>query len=174
MTDHRQMLLDRYRPVTLGAVTRPDTRPAAREPDYESEPPRSKWLIVALIAGILLLIASGIGAYVFTRPDSDPLARTDPAGAAVCRNLRSWINGDVKDKDGKPLDSLMASMLAAQQAEHSTTAGIRATVSDLMDDPAVGLLKAYGGPSEFRIANLPQLHAACVAAGESMPAYVEP
>jgi hypothetical protein len=129
-----------------------------------------------VIAGILLLIASGIGAYVFTRPDSDPLARTDPAGAAVCRNLRNWIKGDVKDEAGKkPLDSLMASMLAAQQAEHSTTAGIReAAGSNVMEGDAGALVKSLGGPAELRFANLPKLRDACVSAGEAMPAYAEP
>jgi hypothetical protein len=43
-----------------------------------------------------------------------------------------------------------------------------------MDDPVIAQVKAYGGPASLRFADLPALHAACVAAGEKMPAYVEP
>lgn len=135
---------------------------------------RSRRGLVVLLATLAVIVAAGaVWAYARTHP-SDPLARTDPAGAKTCQNLRSWLDGDVKDdQTGKPADELLVAMSLARQAKYATTAGIRASAgTNIMDDPAAGPVKAAGGPAEFRVADLAQLRAACVTAGESMPAYV--
>ena len=99
----------------------------------------------------------------------------DPAGAQACHQLAGWINGDLKDPDtGKPLKKGIAATVLAQDAIKSTTPAVKAAAgTDLMDDPVIAQVKAYGGPASLRFADLPALHAACVAAGEKMPAYVE-
>jgi hypothetical protein len=136
--------------------------------------PRSRKWLIGTAATVLLLVLGAVAAYLVTRR-SDPLA-SDPAGAQACHQLAAWINGDLKDPDtGKPLTKFLAGDVLAQDAIASTTPAIKAAAgADLTDDPAISLLKAYGGPGTLRIADLPALHAACVAAGEKMPAYAEP
>jgi hypothetical protein len=138
-----------------------------------SRPRSRKWLIIAA-AVALLLVLGAVAAYLGTRR-SDPLA-SDPAGAQACHQLADWINGDLKDSDtGKPLTKIVAADALAQYAIISATPAIKAAAGkDLMNDPDISLLKAYGGPETLYLANLPALHAACVGAGERMPAYAEP
>lgn len=131
------------------------------------------WILVAV--GAALLIAVGVGAY-FLRGDSDPLAKTDPIGAQSCKALRDWINGDVKDpKTGQPYDQILMAVSLGSHAKNAKTPAIRAAAGqNVMDGDAGELLQSYGGPADFRAANLPQMHDACVGAGVKMPAYATP
>jgi len=143
---------------------------AATVPTTPTGRPRA--LPILVVVAILLSVAGVVGVYLLIHR-GDRLAKTDPVGARACRDFRTWIEEDRKAGHPSPPDvQLLGAMKLAEEAKGATTPGIRAAAGgNVMDDPAAAPVVANGGPSEFRAANLAQLHAACVAAGESMPAY---
>lgn len=146
----------------------PQTAPAT--PDAH----RGRW-IAAGVLFVVLAVAAGVYLALRPTPKPDPLEH-DFAGMTACHQLADWIRGDLKDPDtGKPLDKVVASLALSDYAVESSTPAIKAAAGeDFMDTPEGGYLKAYGGPSSFRAADLYSLHSACQAAGETMPSYAEP
>jgi hypothetical protein len=133
-----------------------------------------RWRLWVGLGVAVAAVIGGTVAELSTHRTPGPLA-ADPAGASACANLAQWIKGDLDDPaTGKPYNGVLVSEVLAGYAKDATTPGIKATASELMTGDVGNLLKANGGPSSLQLANLPKLHAACVAAGVHMPAYAEP
>jgi hypothetical protein len=126
-------------------------------------------LLVLCAAGALLLPK-------LLRSDLDRLAERDPSGAAACQMLTEWLDGAIDPDTDKPYDRMVAAVAVSDAAAAAKTAQIRAAVGAwAFDDQALALLRSTGQPVEnMRFADLAKLHAACVQAGVSMPAYAAP
>lgn len=152
----------------MGAVTEPT----------QSVKPRRNVLPTVIAVGALAAIAGLVALLALRHSDSladDNLARTDVSGAAACHSLAEWIKGDLKDSSGKVMAKAVVRITVGGQAAVATTPGIRAAAGgNLMSGPAEDLAVAGGAPSSMWAADLGQLHAACIAAGERMPKYAEP
>ncbi len=160
-------------------VAAPQARQPRAVPEGSRVPRRRRRWPWATAAGAVVVLAAGVCAVVVsTTARSDDgiqrLAARDPAGARACSQLRDWFHGKlINPVTGKNANQLTAATRIAGAAAIASTPRIRSAGDDIMVGSLGDTAQPSSDPASLRVADLQQMHRACVAAGVDLPDWAQ-